>query len=430
MDYNRGIEMDNFNAEISRSQIFIMRLTVFYLITLCFGYSYGITLFGSINLRVSDFIAIFLVLFGLFLLFKINNIYIKPFIPILPFLTLEVILPIIGGVFLVSIQDISSGFRIVLLYMPILLYFFFFGTKALSLFDNMIYKTLQWVVILNLIYCSIQFLVLYSILPENVLLENYLSQWAVDDHYRILDGLRASGFFINSTSLSIFGLISMAYFLSKYILLSGRKNLYFGLTSLILVIASTSRTAYLVALVFIVLVILMNVRKSFKLILVGSVAILVFIIVINNTLGGEEFFSRFIRLDDGLESDYSLGLRMEVIWPYVITNLSSYPVGTLIPPTNVFGVVDSGYLTYYAQGKWMFIISLIFLLILTAYKYLLKFLKRDNWSVIFLIFILIYIFTSMIVSNPLRNPIVIYFLLYALFISYNSFNRNNRKSLK
>ena len=98
-----------------------------------------------------------------------------------------------------------------------------YGLRSQEILDDMVYKTLKWIVILNMLYCFIQFLVLYDVLSMSVLLENYLVRWAVDSHYSVIDGLRASGFFINSTSLSIFGLISMAYFLSKYIKFSGRK---------------------------------------------------------------------------------------------------------------------------------------------------------------------------------------------------------------
>ena len=117
--------------------------------------------------------------------------------------------------------------------------------------------------------------------------------------------------------------------------------MFYILASLVLIIASTSRTAYLIAFVFIIIAIFLNFRKSFKLIGIGTIVIIAVIIIINNTLGVEEYFSRFLRLDDGLENDYSLNLRAQVIWPYVLNNLSSYPVGTLVPPTDIFGVIDS-----------------------------------------------------------------------------------------
>ena len=93
--------------KFNSDQILYARGVILYLIALCFGYPYGLTLIGDVNFRIPDVIALLLILLGGLLLLKIKRVLIKPFIVILPFLILEIILPIIGGVFQTGFWDIT-----------------------------------------------------------------------------------------------------------------------------------------------------------------------------------------------------------------------------------------------------------------------------------------------------------------------------------
>lgn len=402
---------------------FYINISVLYFTFLCLFYPYGITLFGGVSFRIPDLLAIIVVFLSLITIIAWNKLRLTPIVlyPMIPLISLEIILPILGGVILFNLSDINSGFRIILLYAPLILYFLIFGFSGINAFNYKFQKALKFILILNTFYCLIQIFVLFNLVPSSFLFTIKLKGFAVDEHFKVIDGLRASGFFINSTSLSIFGILSMSYFFAKFISYNKNSFLLYGFLSLLLIVLSTSRTAYVCALIIFAITILFSLRKSFKLVFITSLFSMFIIIFIETTVGVDSFFSRFIRLKEGLENDYSLGHRLQITWPYVLESLRGYNFGTLIPPNQVFGVIDSGYLTYYAQGKWLFIIAILNLFVSTSILILKSYLKNVIWSPTFLLFLLIYITLAMVVSNPLRSPILIYMLIYAVVL--NNFER-------
>lgn len=407
---------------INRTHNFMQKMLVLYLLALCFCYTYGINL-NSISIRISDIILFAFIFIGVCLIILRKEIRIHPkvFLPFIPLILLETILPIIGA-FSADLTDIASGFRILTLYLPIIVYFQLYGSKGIEILDNRISNCLKVVIVANFIYSMVQLLVVFNYFPESMLVTKYFEQWAVDEHFQIIDGIRASGFFVNTTSLSVFGLISMSYFLAKYRKFQDNKDILYGATALTLIIVSTSRLAYISATVIIIIALLLNVRKSWKFFIIISSISTAVLFFINKSVGFDMFFSRFIRLQDGLENDYSMKARL-VNWDYILESLNTTsPIGTLISPIRIFGSIDSGYLTYYAQGKWLFILALIFLflsIMVIIFKYLFN--PKNYWSVIFLLFISIYIFMALIISNPLRSPTIIFFLTYSIvYIKYES----------
>ena len=99
----------------------------------------------------------------------------------------------------------------------------------------------------------------------------------------------------------------------------------------------------------------------------------------------------------------------------ILYQLRYYPWGTLVPTFKTLGIIDSGYLTYYAQGKWIFILGLLssFIFILIA-SFKVKS-SNKSWAVFLTRYLLVYLLFSMVVTNSMRSPTVIFALLFSLW---------------
>jgi hypothetical protein len=82
----------------------------------------------------------------------------------------------------------------------------------------------------------------------------------------------------------------------------------------------------------------------------------------------------------------------------------------------VVGLIDSGYLTYYIQGKWVFVASVVLML---AGQLAVGFwcLRRPQFlpGGLMLLFVSIYLTLAMVITNPLRMPVVIAFVVFAFW---------------
>ena len=87
------------------------------------------------------------------------------------------------------------------------------------------------------------------------------------------------------------------------------------------------------------------------------------LLAIDATMGIERMFHRFQRLaESGLLADVSFGERITDIAATALAVASDYPMGTLISAPRIAALIDSGYLNYYLQGKWVFMASITFML--------------------------------------------------------------------
>jgi hypothetical protein len=139
--------------------------------------------------------------------------------------------------------------------------------------------------------------------------------------------------------------------------------------------------------------------------------------VIERTVGLHEIFYRFSRLaESGLLEDYSFGHRIYGSWPTALHAARDYVFGTLIQSPRALPLIDSGYLTYYLQAKWLFVAAIAMLL---GGLWLLGFraLFGDNKQRIGLmaLFLAIYLTGSLIVTNPLRSPAIVFMLVYTFW---------------
>jgi len=126
-----------------------------------------------------------------------------------------------------------------------------------------------------------------------------------------------------------------------------------------------------------------------------------------------DFISRIYRLFQyGLMEDHSFAYRIQELWFPPIDYVNTYFYGTVSNPTKQFEVIDSGYITYYAQGGWFFLVFLVSNFIYFIYKSL-RFSSEttvcpDFYVGRFCFFFIFYLVIAMIISNPMRNMVIIF----------------------
>lgn len=408
------------NSSISIDKT-LANLLFLYLASIIFTYPYGIPIVGDNYARFPDLFALAIGSFAVVVwsLQGKSKFRLVPVLSILPFFILETIFPLIGGIYYGSFSDSLSGIRVILLYLPIVVCCFWLGINSSLKLDRRIDKLLQIATIANLGYGIVQLAVYMGVFPQSILIGSYLDSFAADDHYREIQGIRIAGFFNNTTSFSVFGIVVLCYFLAKYKATDKTRYLAYLMLAVILVLLSTARAAYVgIVLIFLFNIFSSKISKSVKTIFITTLAIFLLLVVLSYyfQIDYERFFQRFIRIsEEGLQQDYSWQTRVEGIWPEVISEMPNHPFGTLIPSYKVFGFIDSGYLTYYAQGSWLFIVGLLWFYISTFISLFRAKIKPQGWSVDFLYYLLLYIVPAMVVNNPMRSPTIVFALIYGLW---------------
>lgn len=397
-------------------------LILAYLLSLIFLYPYGVPLIGSNNLRVSDLFAFPILGLGAILLIHKNQVYHYPVLNsfVLVFILFELLYPILG--LLVGYEGlgaIGNTLRMALIWLPFYFYILLSEPSKVLNLDSFINKVLRYSIVLNIIYGIIQIAVRVRMLPYSFLVTKHLEPFAVDSHFRVVDGIRASGFFVNTTGLSVFAILCMSYFLARYIGKKSTMDAAFVLLSFLALILTTSRAGVLTALIILGVgwFFIPNKGKLVS-VLIFLFAGLIGYLVIDYYVGTDILFGRFSRLlEGGATADRSFSHRTERIWPKVFQALESFEFGTLVNAVNKVGLVDSGYLTYYAQGKWPFIVILILFLLGTLIKSLNILVDRSNWANFLVLSVVIYLSFTLVVLNPMRSPFVIFFLLFGLWMA-------------
>lgn len=396
------------------------RLAIGYLVALLFFYPYGIPVGEEGGIRVPDVIALGTIFFAGALLCIRGHFRMSPlvFLPLLPFLLFELATPLLGAVGYGSPSGIANSLRMVLIWFPLLLVAWSVPLEALGRLDTRVRKILKLAIWANLIYGAVQYLVMFGLLSEMFILDFYLEAFALDRHYRAFNTLRASGFFINTTALAVFSVICIAYFAARYVAHQKRRDLQYALLAFALTIITTSRAALFgVALIFGVVWCLLPGRKKMSVLLGGSTFIVLLLALISQLVSIDEFFHRFSRLAEvGMLGDSSFAVRYYEYWPRVLHDLQEYPWGTLESAPAVLGLIDSGYLTYYAQGKWAFIAALVFLLAGLLIQGLHWLRGHRQWARVMLLCVGVFLTGAMITTNPMRAPTIVFFLIYGCWL--------------
>jgi hypothetical protein len=400
----------------------------FYLISLVTLVPYGIP--GGANIRVTDLFALMLLSSGFLLLLYGRTLSYRIFIvPLLLFIFLEFYTPI-AGMILYGTSSITTSIRTILMWGPILLYW------GLMDENENIEKRLDFVLKLglsiNFLLAMMQLVISLGFLPEALLPTYYLQVFAVDEHYKLYEPFRSSGLFVNSTGLALFSTLAFIFYYSR--MLTGiKRTTVWTFMAFILVLLTTSRTA----VVFMVLIIFLglffaNAKTKITVSISMTILIGILLYILDTYVGLESFFWRFQRIyDSGLLEDVSFGHRLNVLWPSALEAVKDLPFGTLSSSPIVLGVIDSGYLTYYTQGKWIFIFVLLYLLFYMFIKIFKRVkLEELKWIKLFISFLAFYILLTMVVGNPMRIQIVIVFIILSFMLFEQLRNKEkNEKSI-
>ena len=396
------------------------RVAGWYLVALLYVYPYGISFGDEASLRISDLFALIAMAVGVGAIILRQSVRIdRTFLAVAgAFVVLELLLPFVGAVGYRRPGDAASALRMAMLWLPMVFLTMLAPPRNSVLFEAKLERVLSVTLWLNFGYALMQIANTLGIIPAAMLVTSWLEPWAVDRNYNLIQGLRPAGFFANSTALSVFGIVCLAFFYARYVSGAMRRDLVHVLLALGVIVLSTSRTAYAAgaAILFAGWLHLSPGRKSvMALILAAGIAAL--LVVVEQTVGIDEAFYRFQRLaDSGLLEDASLGKRVYRSWPAAFAAAQAYPIGTLVQATRALPVIDSGYLNYYLQGRWVFVAALAVLLAGHWWIGLRAFLgppsRRFGLLVLFLV---IYLSAAMIVSNPLRSPLMIAFIVFAFW---------------
>jgi hypothetical protein len=325
-----------------------------------------------------------------------------------------------------SLLAIGNSGRMILFWFPIFLFALIIPAVESFEFERKIRKVFQVTLVLNFGYSIIQVLVGLGFLPDFFIVTKIFEPFAVDSHFRIIQGWRVAGFFTNTSALAVFSTAMFALFCARYVADGKNSDLFFSCISIALVLMTQSR-ASIAAVCIILGITWIIIPKKYK--FLSSLAIFSVIFVsleiVNLLIGLDEFFSRFIRLREGVLEDYSFGKRYYEIWPLVLHSLDDYPLGTLLSPAALFGVVDSGYLTYFAQGKWIFLMAPVLLIGTALLLGIRGILWHQNWPRLCLLFLGIYLSGAMITMIPLRSPIIAFLLVFS-FWSEHAYRHHDR----
>lgn len=401
-------------------------LLLCYLFFFLFFYPYGFFLFGEAALRVPDIFAISCTFLGVITLLYSPKLSRSAWClwPIIPLALCEILFPLIGVLAAgAGASGLSNSLRMILIWAPMALYIVLFGHH----YDTFPHKRITHIFVLalmvNIFIGATQILYRLNIVSEAFIITTYIENFVVDEHYRIIDGFRISGSFSTANTLGIFGLITLIHCISVYEKLPSR-NLFavMILASIVVTFTLSRSTVFALILIILTYVITTRLSKSIRFIVSFSALLTIALIAINHYIGLDIITRRF-EVFYNLESteimtDSSLSSRTREKWPQIISNLGAYPLGTLTPPGEKFGVIDSGYLTYYAQGRWPFLLSFFFLLVPLVWNGTGIFKRDRNRYKLALFFLSIYLTGAMVALIPTRTPLIIFMLTYWLWSAH------------
>ncbi|MGH8223101.1 MAG: hypothetical protein ACREQZ_09010 [Woeseiaceae bacterium] len=395
-------------------------LVVWYLISLLYLYPYGISVSDEASLRVPDLLAVLAILVGVGAILLRRQVKIdRAFLGVAgAFVLLELFAPFVGAIGYRRPIDVVSALRMAMLWLPMIFLTMLAPSWRALRFEKNLAQVLVATLWLNFAYAVMQIAAAVGAVPQSFLVTAWLEPWAVDENYKIIQGLRPAGFFANSTALSVFGIVCLCFFYARFVSNGARQDLRRSLLSIGIVILSTSRTAYATgaAILFAGWWHLSTGRKSVLAAILICSALTVLLIV-EETIGLEHAFYRFQRLaESSLLEDVSFGARVYQSWPTAIEAARDYTFGTLIQAPRALPLIDSGYLNYYLQGKWLFVAALAILLAGHWFLGLRAFFGRESQRLgVTTLFLAIYLTAALVVSNPLRSPLMIFFIVYSLW---------------
>lgn len=393
-------------------------LLLVYLASLLYVYPYGIPLSADSSIRVPDLLGLLCLLAGAVALILRRSIRVDRvfLMTVGPFLLLELATPVLGAIGYRQPLGALSSVRMAILWLPMVLLTLLAEPMREADFEGKLARLLTVTLWLNTGYALVQIAVDLGYAPGWLAFTRLLEPWAVDRQFEVVLGLRPAGFFVNTTVLSMFGIVCLCFFYARYVSNKRAADLRYALLAIFLVALTTSRAAAAAVAVIISLGwFALTVRRKLLVLLAVTAAIAALLLVVEQTVGIDQAFYRFRRLvDSGLLADVSFGGRVRYTWPAALRVAMDYPFGTLISAPKVAVLIDSGYLTYYVQGKWLFVAAVTWLLAGQWYVGV-RCLRRPSLrpAGLMILFLTAYLTGAMIITNPLRSPLVIAFIVLA-----------------
>ena len=334
---------------------------------------------------------------------------------LLPFVFLEFALPLLGAWFYGELHEVSSSLRAVLIWAPALACVCLLTSTEGKVFRDGFLLVLGAGIVIQGLLAASQAASALNYLPDPLQLRERLLDYAVDPHYRVRAGARAMSLQTNANAFATYASLSLVILLAAAVRKPTMLRIALALTAIGCVLLSASRSG--IASVCLILVIAPVLARGSKRLAAGLTIALAVTFVSATAIyleGSDLLFERFTRLESGLRTDSSALARAEIAWPYVIESARQWPVGTLTHPVDKFGLIDSGYLTFYAQGKWLFLAALVCLFWGLIRSGATHYMRRQRDASLVSIGVLIFLAISLIVMNPLRSPIVAIFVTLAL----------------
>lgn len=396
------------------------RLVLAYLLTQLYFYPYGVTVGAVGSIRVPDVLGMLCIAFGVVILLLRQRIFLDPafLISVGPFLLLELATPVIGAIGYRQLGDIASSFRMALLWLPMVLLTMQLPAFRAEDFERRLAGMLKVALWANAIYAVIQIASTLGYLPGWLLFTERLRPFAVDRHFDLIEGMRPGGFFINTTQLATFGVLGFIFFYARYISNRQRADLFYVAMAVVVILLTTSRAAYvLTVLIILVGCLALDGRRRLVVLAALGICSAGLLFLIQATVGLEQFLRRFIRIAEaGILEDVSFASRYQVSWPAALELSRMYPVGTLVSAVRVTGVIDSGYLTYFVQGKWAFVGAVAILLGGLGWLGMQGCRARVGQpGRLYMLFLAVYLALAMVTANPARGPLTVFFLTFAFW---------------
>lgn len=342
---------------------------------------------------------------------KLNPLYLLLFAP---FFLYEISYPLL--------KFNLSGIRFIIYYItPYLMFYYYFNHLRKENFANNLKTIVKFFIVINFSMLCFQYLDRFSGLDIYKTIRLILSPFynAEDTGFA---GTRATGMFSNATGLAI-----AAYLVHLYLLSSKGVSKFWISLNLALIFFSGSRVVILcVLLSFVYLFFISKASKKLATILVLTLlcAILWYYNIFEYLNMFIERFSRLIEY--GLLNDYSLNHRISTLWgPPIEYSLDRY-YGTVYNPVQKFIVIDSGYITYFAQGGFPFLLVLFgFLAALLMKVIILRNEINSNFNVrFFAINLYVFLIIAMIISNPMRDYLVLFAIVFVILYPQHKHIKN------
>jgi hypothetical protein len=395
-------------------------LVLVYLASLLYVYPYGISLGAEASIRAPDLLGLLCLAAGAVAIAMQQRMRVdRLFLAIVgPFVLLEIATPVIGALGYRKIYDVVSSLRMAILWLPMVMLVLLAAPVAEPRFERRFRALLIVSLWLNIPYGLVQIAVDFGVLPAWMAFTRFLEPWAVATNFEVVLGLRPAGFFTNTTALSVFGVACLCYFYAQYVARREPVDLRYTLASLFVILMTTSRAAFATAALILAAGWFgLDGRRKLKLVAILLAGVAAILLVIEQTIGLQQAFYRFTRIvESGLLADVSLGQRIQHTWPAALAVARDYPFGTLISAPRIAALIDSGYLNFYMQGKWVFIASVVVMIggMLAVGLHCLG-RPRPAAGGLMILFLSLFLVFAMVTSNPVRTPIVIAFLVFAFW---------------